>query len=88
MEELMALLKDGRSRSLEMIALELHRSVGQIRRDIEFLERTGMIRRIVQPQGGAPSCSGCDGCAPGKTCPGCMPEGGFQNMGTMWEVVM
>ncbi len=30
-------------------------------------------------------CSGCG--TGGKACAGCMPEGGFQHMGVMWEVV-
>ncbi|MBQ7606240.1 MAG: ferrous iron transport protein A [Firmicutes bacterium] len=32
------------------------------------------------------SCSGCSGCSGGTACSGCMPEGGFKNMGAMWEV--
>ena len=66
MEELIGLLKDGRSRTLEMLAIELDTSVEKVERDIEFL-------------------SGCG--TGGKACAGCMPEGGFQHMGVMWEVV-
>ena len=84
MRELLELLKDGRARSIEMFAAELHTTVEDIRRRIEYLERTGLIHRVsLNSSGCGGSCSGCDG----KTCAGCMPKDGFQNMGEMWEVV-
>ena len=87
MEKLIELLKDGRSRSMEMLAAELGMSMEQVKRDIEFLENMGIIKRIDLGSAGA-SCTGCSGCSgPGAACHGCVPEGGFQNMGTMWEVV-
>jgi len=88
MQELIELLKDGRSRSVGMIAAELHKSVEQVERDIDFLERAGIIRRVTFNACG--SCGSCGSGAKGKegkTCPGCMPEGGFKNMGVMWEIV-
>jgi predicted DNA-binding transcriptional regulator YafY len=85
MQELLELLKDGKSRSITMIATELNKSVDQIERDIEFLERTGVIRRIEFSMCG--SCSGCSSGVGPKTCPGCTPEGGFKNMGVMWEII-
>ena len=90
MEELIGLLKDGRSRTLEMLAIELDTSVEKVERDIEFLENTGLIRRVrfSGTQDKTPLCNGCSGCGTGgKACAGCMPEGGFQHMGIMWEVV-
>jgi len=90
MEELIELLKDGKSRTLEMLATELNTSVESVKRDIDFLERAGIIKRIVfsGTHSAGASCNGCTGCGTGsKTCAGCMPEGGFQNMGVMWEVV-
>ncbi|MBQ7166754.1 MAG: Lrp/AsnC family transcriptional regulator [Treponema sp.] len=101
MEKLLSLLKDGRSRPLEMIASDLGTSVEDVRRKIEFLERSGIIRRLPSAGGahggscGAASCSGCSGCHHAESasssgqssCGGCMPEGGFRNMGTVWEVV-
>ncbi len=90
MEELIGLLKDGRSRTLEMLAMELHTSVEKVERDIEFLEHSGMIKRIrfTGAQNTSLPCEGCSGCGTGgKACAGCMPEGGFKNMGVMWEVV-
>ena len=102
MEELLSLLKDGRSRPVELLAAELRTSVEDIRRKIEFLERAGAIRRVGASSSGCagghnacPGCSGCtNGCTSGYTgvpkdsaCSACMPEGGFKNMGVMWEVV-
>ncbi len=88
MDALLELLRDGRSRSLEMIAEELGLSVSQVKRYILYLEQMNMIRRIDLSGAGASSCAGCNGCNYGDTtCAGCVPEGGFQNMGYMWEVV-
>ena len=90
MNELLELLRDGKSRTLEMLAAELDSSVENVKRDIEFLERMNVIKRIEFSGTGQSghSCDGCSGCGTGKkTCAGCMPEGGFQNMGVMWEIV-
>ena len=110
MEKLLELLKDGKSRSLEMIAMELGLTMDQVKRDIEFLERAGVIKKVPLTVGEGAGCTGCSGCAVSELasqvldgesaaeastaqesssappCHGCMPEGGFQNMGTMWEV--
>ncbi|MBP5158557.1 MAG: Lrp/AsnC family transcriptional regulator [Treponema sp.] len=98
MEKLLSLLKDGRSRPVELIAAELGTSVEDVRRKIEFLERAGAIRRVGAScsacsggcGGGHKSCSACPGRqganVQGGTCSSCMPEGGFKNMGVMWEV--
>ncbi len=85
MNELIELLKDGRSRSVTMLAAELGKPAWQIERDIDFLEKTGVIRRVVTSACG--SCSGCSTDGGSKSCPGCMPDGGFKNMGVMWEIV-
>ena len=85
MQELLELLKDGKSRSITMLASELNMSEAQVQRDIEFLERTSVIRRIEFSMCG--SCSGCSRGDGPKTCPGCTPEGGFKNMGVMWEII-
>lgn len=90
MDELIELLKDGKSRTPEMLAEELNTSVEKVKRDIDFLEHAGVIKRIVftGSQNAGHSCNGCNACGTGKkTCAGCMPKDGFQNMGTMWEVV-
>ena len=103
MEELLKLLRDGHSRSVELLALELRTSTEDILRRMEFLERAGMIRRVLNTGSGcggssctsgsscAGSCSGCGGSASGasgkKTCSDCLPDGGFKHMGEMWEVV-
>ena len=90
MNELIELLRDGKSRTPEMLADELHTSVEVVMRNIEFLERAGIIKRITfsDCQSSGHSYDGCSGCGTGKkTCKGCMPEGGFQHMGVMWEVI-
>lgn len=89
MEQLLELLKDGHARTTELLAMELHTSVTDVARQMEYLENMGIIKRVVfSPKG----CSGCSGCSSqgkseGHTCKGCMPQDGFQNMGQMWEVV-
>lgn len=91
MEELLMLLQDGKSRSLEMIASDLHCSVEQVKRNVEFLEKTGIIKHVsLLPEKDAPcgGCNGgCHGSCEGGTCSGCMPKGGFTNMGSAWEVL-
>ncbi|MCR5797806.1 MAG: DeoR family transcriptional regulator [Eubacterium sp.] len=89
MEELIELLRDGKSRTVEMMAIELNTTVEKIRRDIEFLEHTGVIKKVdfQTACGGGSSCDGCTSCGTGsKSCQSCMPKEGFQNMGTMWEI--
>lgn len=46
MNELLKLLTDGRSRTIEMLAAELHTTTGDIERKIDFMERSGIIKRI------------------------------------------
>ena len=93
MEELLSLLRDGHSRSIEMLAAELNTSTDDINRRIEFLERAGLIRRVLNIKNDCShGCSGghCPGCKvhSGSTpCKGCLLEGGFKNMGEMWEIV-
>lgn len=110
MEKLLNLLKDGRSRTVEMLASELQTTTADVERQIDFLERSGIIRRVATsfpkdetlltagknpvaiPASCNGHCSSCSGCSFGKAggksaCSSCMPEGGFKNMGSMWEVV-
>ncbi len=89
MEQLLELLKDGHARTTKLLAIELHTSVEDVTRQMEYLENMGIIKRVVFS---TKSCSGCSGCSSGNspeghTCKGCMPENGFNNMGQMWEVV-
>ncbi len=86
MERLLSLLKDGNARSLTALAIELDTTEDDIRRQLEFLERAGVIRRIVFDPGCA-GCGGCSGRKKGTACSGCIPKGGFRNMGERWEVV-
>lgn len=81
MEELLNLLTDGRSRTIEMLAAELHTTSDDILRKIDFLERSKIIRRVATsyPENETlltagkkpvPVCSGhctsCSGCSHGK----------------------
>ncbi len=87
MEELLALLKDGRSRTVEMLAAELHTTTEDVERKIDFLERAGLIRRVATSY--SKKCAGCShgGNCSSQACAACMPEGGFKNMGSMWEII-
>jgi hypothetical protein len=82
MEQLLNLLSDGRSRTIEMLAAELNTSFDDVCRKIEFLERTGIIKRVAtsfskdenlltagRSPTSAPSCpAGCTSCT---SCSGC-----------------
>ena len=46
MNELLNLLSDGRSRTIEMLAAELHTTSDDVLRKIDFLERSKIIRRV------------------------------------------
>ena len=87
MEQLLGLLRDGHARSLELLASELGTDTDDIMRKLEYLEHTGIIRRISFPPCGAGKCSECAMHSGPAPCKGCLPEGGFRNMGEMWEVV-
>ncbi|MCR5272005.1 MAG: hypothetical protein K6E13_03375 [Lachnospiraceae bacterium] len=92
MEGLIKLLKDGHARTIEMLALELDTTPADIKRKLEFLENTGIIKRVsfeVSSCGGnCGSCGGCEHSGDEKaTCKSCMPSGEVLNMGEMWEVV-
>ena len=87
MEELLQLLSDGRSRTIEMLAGELDTTTDDILRKIDFLERSKIIRRVATSY--SKKCAGCShgvNCG-SQACAACMPKGGFKNMGMMWEVI-
>ncbi len=89
MEELLTLLKDGNARTLELLALELNTDTEDIKRKLEYLEKIGAVKRINLLPNSAGKCSECayhshSGTEP---CKGCIPDGGFKNMGEMWEVI-
>ena len=59
MTELLDLLKDGRARSVEELALSLRTNVEDVRRRMEYLEHAGYLGH---------SCSGCSShCGGGLT---------------------
>ena len=85
MNELLELLKDGNSRTVDILAAELGTTPDDISRQLEYLERIGMIRKVSfsVPKTCGGSCSGCNA----AECKGCMPKNASVNMGEMWEVV-
>lgn len=83
MDELLRLLKDGNTRTIEQLAEELHTSEADICRQLEYLEHIGAIRRLSAQESGCGSCGNCAGGA----CKGCMPKNAKQNMGEIWEIV-
>ncbi|MBR1391772.1 MAG: hypothetical protein IJ567_10105 [Lachnospiraceae bacterium] len=89
MEKLLGLLKDGHARTIELLALEMHTDTENVKRQLEYLENMGIIRRVSLTAKGCASCSGCvtSGKSGAAACKGCLPENGFRNMGEMWEVV-
>lgn len=87
MEELLNLLTDGRSRTIEMLANELGTTNEDILRKIDFLEQSKIIRRVATSY--SKKCAGCSHCGNcgSQACAACMPKGGFKNMGIIWEVI-
>lgn len=91
MQNLLELLKDGKSRTTEMMAVELGTTVEDVKRRMEYLENMSVIRKV--PFTSAQKCNGnCTGCKEcdghGRSaCKGCMPENAERNMGNLWEVV-
>ncbi|MCR5785639.1 MAG: DeoR family transcriptional regulator [Eubacterium sp.] len=76
MEELLELLKDGKTRTTQMLANELNTTENDIQRKLEFLENAGIIKREVVS---AEQCSGgCGGgCGEKCGCSGCVPDTGM-----------
>ena len=87
MEELLELLKDGHARTIELLASELHTDTDDIKRKLEYLEMMGIIKKSFAPSCGTGKCSECPMHYGTVPCKGCLPEGGFKNMGEMWEVI-
>ena len=90
MEELIELLKGCNTRTIEELALLLETSVDDVRRKLEYLENTGIIRNnsLLLHDKGCGSCQGCNKCSGSfAACKGCMPPDVDINMGQVWEVV-
>ncbi len=86
MRNLIKLLKSGECCSTTMLAEKMGTTVSDVERTLEYLERIGVLRRTKL---GKIECADCGSCTSGKgggQCKGCMPKGGFDNMGTIWEV--
>ena len=85
MEKLLELLKDGRSRTLEMLADELDTDTADVSRMLSYLENIGAIRKVSLSSSNC-HCGSGSKCSAAE-CKGCMPQNAAQNMGDMWEVV-
>ena len=85
MKELLELLSDGNARTVRLLAIELGTSVEDVKREIEYLTNIGVIKKVDMSLGCGGNCGSCsDGCS--GSCASCMPQGGFKNMGEMYEV--
>ena len=98
MNRLIELLGDGHARTIRMLADELNTTESDVMRQIDYLEHIRVIRKVIGDgapgNGCASGCGGscgasCKGCTSGggNMCKSCMPDGGFKNMGQMWELV-
>ncbi len=94
MKLLMDKLREGEGHSTLMLANEMHTTVEDVQRTLEYLERIGVLKKTELGKfecGG--NCSSCSGCSShsrnsGKKgpCKGCLPENGFNTMGVIWQV--
>ncbi len=96
MRELIELLRDGHARTTKLLAIELKTSEEDVKRQIEYLTNIGVIKKVdmscgcggnCDTSGGCGSCSGASGSGSCNSCSSCLPDGGFKNMGEMYEVV-
>ena len=87
MRELIELLRDGRARTTKLLAIELKTSEEDVKRQIEYLTNIGVIKKVDMSCGCGGSCGGASGSGNCNSCSSCLPDGGFKNMGEMYEVV-
>ena len=76
MTKLLALLKDGTARSVELLAQELGTSTEDVKRQMEYLERMGYLRRVVAC---GQDCKGCSG--------SCASANALSGAPVFWEIV-
>lgn len=74
-EQLLDILKEGRSVTLPELAVRLEASEEEVLAGIEFLMQTGYLTRVAMKSGCGGSCPGCAG----EYQPGCPP--------VMWEYI-
>lgn len=87
MEELLELLRNSNTRTIEELAVLLDTSTDDVLRRLEYLEMTGVIKNdsLFPTEKG---CDGCKGCEGGPAaCKGCIPPDVAANMGKVWKVV-
>ena len=93
MRELIELLRDGHARTTKLLAIELKTSEEDVKRQIEYLTNIGVIKKVDMSCGcggscgSSGSCGGASGSGNCNSCSSCLPDGGFKNMGEMYEVV-
>ena len=80
MTGLLRLLKEGRAWSVEELAGRLETSQEDIRRQVEYLEHTGFLRRLDSMGRCAAGCGSACGS-------GCTRGLGMSGMPVMWEVI-
>ena len=83
MRELIELLRDGHARTTKLLAIELKTSEEDVKRQIEYHTNIGVIKKVDMSCG----CGGASGSGSCNSCSSCLPDGGFKNMGEMYEVV-
>ena len=77
MTALLARMADGRAYSVEELAVLLNTTPDDVKRQMEFLERTGYLRRTTAC---GHDCSGCSAHCQGGA------EAGFSGAPVFWEV--
>jgi len=97
MRKLIELLRDGHARTTKLLAIELKTSEEDVKRQIEYLTNIGVIKKVDMScgcggscgssGGSCGSCAGSSGSGSCNSCSSCLPDGGFKNMGEMYEVV-
>ena len=76
--DLLTLLKDKKTYSLEELSMKLNTSAEHITASLDFLERQNYIKKLVLECDSSAPCVKCSACPKGKTTP---------NM-TIWEVIV
>lgn len=76
MTTLLARLKGGNARSVELLAEELNTSPDDIKRQMEYLERMGYLRKVIAC---GQDCTGCAG--------NCGSAGSLSGAPVFWEII-
>lgn len=63
--QLLEYLQSGKTYSVQELAELLHKDVGSIQVELEYLENQGYIRKVAYQADCNHNCNGCHGCDPG-----------------------